>query len=564
MDTDKLISITILIMLNNNFVVKGHILSVADKTVIDGELHVKNGKIEDIIPIPDLDNNAPYILPGLIDAHVHIESSMLLPSQYAKEAVRHGVVGAVCDPHEIANVCGKQGVNFMIENSKQSCFHFAFTAPSCVPATSFETSGYTLNSQDVKQLLEKKEIYSLAEMMNFPGVLNKNEEVLRKIDYAKQVGKPTDGHAPMLDDKDILAYSLAGISTDHESSSYDEAETKIKYGIKCLIREGSAAKNFDNLWQLIDKYPTMTMFCSDDIHPNELQNSYIDTLVKRSIGKGVSLFNILQTSSLNPISHYNLPIGMLRKGDYADFIIVNNLKDFEIQSTFISGEQVFDKANNNLVCNDLLSDNTNIINNFNRSEITEKDIKLIAQTSAIKVIKAKDKELYTKAIVCNAKIQDNFVVSDTENDVLKLVVCNRYNNTKPAIAFINGFGLKNGAMASTIAHDSHNIIAVGTCDELIVKVINQLVANKGGICITNGEKTESLPLPIAGLMSGETIDVVSSKYESLNNFAKSLGCKMNAPFMTMAFMALLVIPEIKLSDKGLFDAKSFEFTSVFA
>ena len=542
-------------------ILRGHILDVVNKQITNGELHIKNGKIASIVPITDLENNAPYIMPGFIDSHVHIESSMLLPSHYADVAIRHGVIGCVCDPHEIANVCGMQGIDYMIEDSRKRNFHFAFTAPSCVPATPFETSGFSLNSNEVRKLLSENEVVGLAEMMNFPGVLNSDEEVMAKILAAKEVGKPIDGHAPMLSGKDLIKYAKAGISTDHECSTLQEAEEKINAGMKIIIREGSAAKNFETLYPLIDKFPEDVMLCADDIHPDELLNGYIDILVKRSVKKGLSLWNILQASSLNPVLHYNLPIGLLRINDSADMI---NLQDMNVILTFINGECVYNSTDNTLDYNDLDNTEKNFPNNFHAIKIKEEDIKCTAQSSAIKVIKAKDKQLFTESIICKANIKNNNIVSDIENDILKIVVYNRYNQSKASVGFIKGFELKKGALASTIAHDSHNIIAIGTSDSMIVKAINELIENKGGICAVDEEKKEILCLPFGGLMTDERVEIVAEKYKSLNNFARELGCRFHVPFMTMAFLALLVIPELKISDKGLFDVKNFCFTSVFA
>ena len=551
-------------MAENVNIITGHVLDIINKKVTDGEVYVKDGKIANIIPKNDVSFESPYIMPGFIDSHVHIESSMLMPSYFADTAVRYGVVGCVCDPHEIANVCGTEGINYMIDNSKARNFHFAFAAPSCVPATSFETSGFTINSVQTRELLARKEVFALAEMMNFPGVLNNDEEVWAKISAAKSMNKPIDGHAPMLSNRDLEKYVLSGISTDHECSTLQEAEEKIRLGMKILIREGSAAKNFEVLYPLIDKYPNMTMFCSDDIHPDELLNGYINQLVKRSLNKGLSVWNILHTSSLNPVLHYRLPVGLLQKNDSADFIIIDNLKDFNILYTFIKGKCVFNSKNSNLVFHKHKEKTENLPNNFYALPIKAEDIKVKARSSAIKVIKAQDKELVTKEIICKAKINAGEIVSDTDEDIIKLVVLNRYRPNTPSVAFINGFGLRNGALASTVAHDSHNIIAIGTDDTLIVKAVNHLIEIKGGICGATYEKTESLPLPFGGLMSNCPIEAVAEKYKSLNAFAESMGCKLKSPFMTMAFMALLVIGELKLSDKGLFDVNSFTFTDLFA
>ena len=399
-------------------------------------------------------------------------------------------------------------------------------------------------------------------MMNFPGVLHGDKETMRKIEAARNAGKPIDGHAPMLSGDDLKKYIAAGITTDHECSSLQEAEEKIHQGMKILIREGSAAKNFETLSPLIEKFSDMTMFCSDDCHPDELISGYIDCLVKRSLQKGYPIWNVLRTSSLNPVVHYRLNAGLLQKGDAADFIVIDNLQDFNVIYTFINGECVYDRTKG---CAAGVNNGNNaekLPNNFCASPLAEADISVRAESKQIKVIKAYDKELFTQQMICKARINDGNIVSDTANDVLKLVVYNRYTPAKPAVGFINGFNLKNGALASTVAHDSHNIIALGTDDRLIIQAINLLIEAKGGICGINSLKHLILPLPAGGLMSEKPVETVATEYQALNDFAKSMGCSFNAPFMTMAFTALLVIPELKLSDKGLFDVNKFAYTSL--
>lgn len=540
--------------MKTNYIV-GHIVDVIDKKIFDGKIIIENGKITGVIPC-SVEKDSPFIMPGFIDSHIHIESSMLKPSSFASIAVKHGTIGAVCDPHEIANVCGKEGIEFIIEDSKKSNFHFAFTVPSCVPSTNFETSGFTLNSKEVEKLLQRKEMYALAEIMNYPGVLNKDEEVLKKIDVAHKIGKPIDGHAPCLSGEGLKTYASYGISTDHECSTIIEAEEKLRLGINIIIRQGSAAKNYEALCNLIDSYPEKIMFCSDDKHPDDLLKGHINELVKESIQRGYNLWNILLAASYNPIKHYNLPIGLIQKGDSADFILVNNLQDFDVLATYINGENVLNSIQD-------AKSSTKTINNFNAKEIDLIDLRVKPLSNIIKVIVAEDKELITKKTISETKIEDNNVVSNEENDVLKFIVCNRYNASKPAIAFIKGFNLKNCALASSIAHDSHNIIAIGTSDKLIQQAVNSLIAIKGGIIALDDREQKILPLEIAGLMSNEDAYIVAEKYKVVNEFAKRHNCAFASPFMTMAFMSLLVIPSLKLSDKGLFDVDKFSFTSLF-
>ncbi len=537
--------------------IKGKIVDVISETIFNGILTVEDGKI---ISIEKSDEEyKEYILPGFVDAHVHIESSMLIPSEFAKLAVRHGTVATVSDPHEIANVLGEKGIDFMINDGKKTPFKFFFGCPSCVPATFFESSGAVLDSEKVKKILDNKDIYFLAEMMNFPGVIFGDIDIWDKINYANKLGKPIDGHAPMLQGEDLKKYASANITTDHESSTLKEATDKIKLGIKLQIREGSAAKNFTALYRLIDLHPDDVMLCSDDLHPDDLAKGHINLLIKRGLNYDVNFFNILRTATYNPIKHYNLDVGLLQKGDSADFIVVEDLKYLKIKKTYISGELVYDGKNVFIEAK-----NTIKINKFNCTKITEKDIIVKAEANKINVIEAYDGELTTKKVELNAKIIDGNIVSNTKKDILKIVVLNRYSKkSKPMVGFIRGFNLKKGAISSTIAHDSHNIIAIGTSDKEIVQAINALCDSKGGIVVSENEKIDILKLNIAGIMTDEPGEIVAEKYKDLNKKAKKLGTKFNSPFMTLAFMALLVIPEIKIGDKGLFDVSQFSPISLF-
>ncbi|MCD6111771.1 MAG: adenine deaminase [Bacteroidales bacterium] len=535
--------------------ISGNIVDVVNDEIYQGTIFIENNKISDIkIGKTDCKN---YILPGLIDAHVHVESSMLIPSEFARLAVTHGTVASVSDPHEIANVLGIDGVKYMIDNGKKVPFKFFFGAPSCVPATPFETSGAILGPDEIEKLLKLDDIKYLAEMMNFPGVLFKDENVIKKINIAKKYNKVVDGHAPGLKGEDAAKYAAAGISTDHECFTIEEALDKIKAGMLIEIREGSAAKNFEALVDLIKDYPDKIMFCSDDKHPNDLVKGHINSLIKRSINKGFDPLTVIKICTYNPVKHYNLEVGLLQKNDFADFIIVDDLKNFNVLKTYINGEKV---AENNISLIDSVNESTP--NLFNASEISEDDIQIKAESDTAKVIKAFDGQLITEEIDIKPKVVNNYIQCDTDNDILKIVVMNRYSKAKPSVALINNFSLKKGAIASTVAHDSHNIIAVGTSDKDIVKAINILVKNKGGISLVNDNEEISLPLPVAGIMSNKDAYYIAEKYEDIDRKAKELGTKLSAPYMTLSFMALLVIPELKLSDKGLFDGKKFEFTSV--
>ena len=539
----------------NNQTISGQIVDVVAKRIFSGTLHIENGKISKIIEESVSEND--YIIPGFVDAHVHVESSMLIPSEFARLAVCHGSVATISDPHEIGNVLGVKGVKYMINNGKKTPFKFHFGAPSCVPATGFETAGAEITVDDVKDLLALPEIHYLTEMMNFPGVLFDDPEVLAKIQAAKDAGKPIDGHAPGLMGADVKKYINAGITTDHECFTKAEALEKLKYGMKILIREGSAAKNFDELISLLDVYPDMIMFCSDDKHPNDLVEGHINTLAKRAIAKGCNIMNVLRACSYNIIKHYNMNVGLLQENDPADFCVVTDLKDFSVIKTVINGSLV---AENNKTL--IPSVDEELVNNFNCSPITIDQIKVPAITKNIKVIEVEDGQLVTKKSTAQLTPIDGYLESDTTQDVLKMVVVNRYFNAQPAIAFVKNYGLQQGALASCVAHDSHNIIAVGVSDEDIVKAINLVVEQKGGVSLANGIEELILPLPVAGIMSEKNGYNVADAYEKIDLRSKELGVKLQAPYMTMSFCALLVIPELKLSDKGLFDGNKFEFTTL--
>lgn len=549
-------------MKTTSFEIQGHVVDVVHRKIFDGKVIIRNGIIYDILETP-LHGNVPYIMPGFIDAHVHVESSMVPPSEFARMAVRHGSVGAICDPHEIGNVLGVAGVKFMINNAKQTKFRFAFGAPSCVPATNFETTGFSISANDVEALFANTEVSFLAEMMNFPGVIHNDREVWKKIRIAQHYGVPIDGHAPALSGKDLETYINAGISTDHECCTIKEAEEKIKSGMHILIREGSAAKNFEALCPLLETHPEKVMFCSDDKHPDDLKKGHINALVKRACNKGYNIFDVLRAANHNPIKHYGLHAGLLQKGDPADFILVDDFTHFSILSTYISGEKV---AHDGISL--LPHCIPEIKNHFHTRKLTLSDIevKIPNGPSApldhfwLKVLEVKEGELFTKEIHCKPTLQNGKPVSNTESDVLKVVVKNRYNDSAPAVAFVRGFGLRQGAIGCSIAHDSHNLIAVGVSDEDILSVLNAIIDQQGGIATAHGTSLNLFPLPIAGLMSDRTGDDTAAAYEQLNATIMSRGCLLSAPFMTMAFIPLLVIPELKLSDRGLFDGNKFAFT----
>ena len=594
----------------NSFSISGNLVDVHTQTIYPAEVKIENGRILSIQKIDGSRLLTPdYLLPGFIDSHIHIESSMLVPSEFARLAVVHGTVASVSDPHEIANVCGLEGVEFMIENGRTVPFKFNFGAPSCVPATIFETAGAALDSTDVEKLLQRDEIKYLSEMMNVPGVLNGDEEVMKKIAAAHRLNKPVDGHAPGLRGEDARKYiaslnppkggtldsdtlnltantkngftdlktnlhlsesenppSGGGGATDHECFTAEEALDKLKYGMKIIIREGSAAKNFEALVDLLNDYPNQMMFCSDDKHPDSLVLGHINQLCARAIAKGIDLFKVLKAACINPVQHYKLEVGLLREGDAADFILVKDLENFEVVKTFINGELVAEEGKSKIK-----SKKSKIINSFSCNKRNAEDFAVEWNNeNNIPVIEALDGQLITNRLSLKPKVADNKIVSDIENDILKLVVVNRYTDAPVAAAFIKNFGLKKGAIASSVAHDSHNIVAVGVDDESISKAVNLVIEKQGGVSATSSqllskrERLEDsndliLPLPVAGLMSNEDGYKIAEAYTAIDKMVKEeLGSTLSAPFMTLSFMALLVIPHLKLSDKGLFDGDKFK------
>ena len=549
-----------------NFSVKGNVVDIFSKKIFPGKVIIEDWKIKAVEHLSADQKLSNFILPGFVDAHVHIESSMLVPSEFAKLAVVHGTVATISDPHEIANVSGLAGVEFMIENGKTVPFKFHFGAPSCVPATIFETAGAALNAEAVDLLLQKDEIHYLSEMMNFPGVLHGDDEVMKKIASSKKYNKPVDGHAPGLRGELAKKYIDAGISTDHECFTREEALDKLQFGMKILIREGSAAKNFEALIDLLNDYPDRMMFCSDDKHPDSLVEGHINLLCQRAVAKGIDVFKVLQAACINPVEHYKMNVGLLREGDAADMIVVEDLENFKVIETYINGELVAANGISKVKC-----EKSEVINNFNCYEKEVADFKYdpaFGGTNSkpqIEVIEALDGQLITNKIMVTPKIINDEIVSDVENDILKMVVVNRYKNSVVAKAFVKNFGLKHGAIASSVAHDSHNIIAVGVDDESICKAVNLVIKEKGGIALTPNPSSQVergaivLPLPVAGLMSNEDGYKIAELYTAIDKAAKDLGSKLSAPFMTLSFMALLVIPHLKLSDLGLFDGDRFEF-----
>ena len=545
--------------MSTEFSIRAQVVDLDSKEVKPAEVRVADGKIAAIESIEG-EQPTTYLTPGFIDAHVHVESSMLVPTEFARAAVVHGTVASVSDPHEIGNVLGAEGVRYMLENGDKTPFKFCFGAPSCVPATTFETSGAAISVAEVEELLDDPRIGYLSEMMNFPGVLNGDPECLAKIKASQERGKPVDGHAPGLRGKQAAAYVAAGMTTDHECFTLEEALDKVAVGCKISIREGSAARNFDALQSLITSHPGMTMLCSDDKHPDELVEGHINQLLKRAVAGGADLFEALRAACVTPVEHYALPVGQLRVGDSADFVEVDSLTEFNVLRTWIDGELVAEGGKTLLPRVEVET-----ANNYAARMVAPAEL-LIADEGAVSlnVIQAIDGQLITKALQEKPRVSDGKITTSPEDDLLKLVVVNRYAQAPPAVAFIEGFGLERGALASSVAHDSHNVIAVGASDEDLCAAINLVMENRGGlsaVCVESGD-SEALPLPVAGLMATGTCQEVGDAYAKLDRLVKAWGSPLRAPYMTLSFMALLVIPSLKLSDKGLFDGDRFEFVPV--
>ncbi|MFO0414294.1 MAG: adenine deaminase [Bacteroidota bacterium] len=562
--------------MSSKFQLSGNLVNVFTKEIYFGTLEIQDGKIFSHKKSGPENSSFPYYLPGFIDSHVHIESSMLVPSEFARLAVVHGTVATISDPHEIANVCGIEGVEYMIENGKTVPFKFNFGAPSCVPATVFETAGDTLDAEAVKQLLQRPEIKYLSEMMNFPGVLHGDEEVLKKIEAARALGKPIDGHAPGLRGEAAKKYietPLAKeegdviISTDHECFTKEEALDKIGYGMKIIIREGSAAKNFEALIDLLHDYPDQILFCSDDKHPDSLILGHINQLCARAVEKGINIFNVLQAACVNPVTHYKLGVGLLREGDDADFVCVNNLREFKVSETYIRGQLVAKEG-----VSFIQSAKPGIVNRFQCEEqdaeafLFKKEEWIKAEDSYVPVVEVLDGQLITNRLSVPTSsfiIEDGIMQANTEKDLLYMVVVNRYNPAPVAKCFVHRFGLQKGAIASSVAHDSHNIIAVGTSADALQRAVNLVIREKGGVSAVyeeDGQWRESVvALPVAGLMSNEDGYKVAQAYSNIDAMSREMGSSLQAPYMSLSFMALLVIPHLKLSDKGLFDGDRFEF-----
>ena len=562
------------------------ILDVVTDSIMPVRISIEDGIFKEVTPITVTEGESVdiqgLVLPGFIDSHIHIESSMLTPAQFARIAVRHGTTGVVCDPHEIANVLGIEGIESMIENAKSVPFNFNFTAPSCVPATSFETSGATLDSSDIEYLLKKDEVVALGETMNFPGVVNGDEEVLKKLELARKYGKRIDGHAPLLSGEDLDKYLEQGILTDHECTNVFEVIEKKMKGMRIMVRDGSSAKDLDDLLDINANQersrdagqlgiiyrdifekgiysPLFDFIVSDDKHPDELVKGHLNVSIKKAVDLGIDIIKAISMVTINPAYFYGLNCGVIAEGAQADFIVVDSLFDLNVLKTYIGGKCVFDGENVLFEAPEIEAKNSI---NASKKTAGDFDIHYDGDECEVNVIECVDGSLLTEKITAKLQVKDGVVQSDNVQDVLKISVVERYGSNTVANAFIKGFGLKKGAIASSIAHDSHNIITVGYDSEMMARAVNKVIENKGGISVVSEDFCDSLALPIAGLMCNEDAFDVAEKWDDLYDKTVSCGCKLEYPFMTMAFMALLVLPSIKISDKGLFDGDSFEFMDV--
>lgn len=545
--------------------IQSNLVDLQERTIYPVELQIESGRIQLIRKIEQAPEGSGYLLPGFVDAHVHVESSMLPPSEFARMAVVHGTVATVSDPHEIANVLGKAGVDYMLDDADRVPFKFCFGAPSCVPATGFETAGANMDAAAVTELLENPAIGYLSEMMNFPGVLFEDAEVMAKIAAAKRLGKPVDGHAPGLRGDDARRYFAAGIETDHECFTYEEGREKAQLGVKILIREGSAARNFEALWPLLREFPEQVMFCSDDKHPDDLVRGHINELAARALAKGCDLFDVLRAACVNPVKHYRLKVGQLNYGDPADFIVVEDLTHFKVRETWLEGQKV---AENGHTLLPRITAGTP--NQFVALPKTPEQFRIRAaenngQTATVRVIGALDGQIVTESQQALLSVHNEQIMSDPTRDLLKIAVVNRYApDVPPALGFVHGFGLQQGALASSVAHDSHNIVAVGTDDVTLCAAVNAVIEAGGGISAANSAgATQVLPLPIAGLMSPADGYELAQQYGILDQWTKeTLGCTLRAPFMVLSFLALPVIPQLKMTDRGLFDVGTFGYVPV--
>jgi adenine deaminase len=533
-------------------IIRGNLLNFSTEEIYGAEIQIQNGKISCVKPVKEDFNN--LILPGFIDAHIHIESSMLTPSRFAEAVVPHGTTSVISDPHEIANVMGLEGIEYMNRDASSVPLKVLMTVPSCVPATKFETSGAVISQFEVEKLLKKENMVALGEMMNFPGVIHEDPVVMAKLDAAKRIGKPIDGHSPLLSGYELCKYIAAGISTDHECSNLQEVLEKRRLGMKIMLREGSSARNLKDLAASGGDF-----IVSDDKHPGDLLKGHIDVMVRKAIEYGIDPFEAVKMVTINPAEHYNLGTGTIYPGKAADIIVVNNMKDMNVERVFIDGNLVAKEGKCLFIVKPLKLPNTFSLKPKKPSDF---NVKSSNPTEIVRVIDVVEDQIVTKESSAILDTVKGNLEADLDNDILKISVVERYGFGRISNAFIKGFGLKNGAIATSIAHDSHNILSVGTNSKDIAIAVNTVLRNNGGLVAVFNDDCYSLKLPLAGLMSIKPASEVSSDLNMLHRVVKNMGSKLQSPFMTLSFMALLVIPALKISDQGLFDVEKFDFVDL--
>ena len=535
--------------------IKSNIVNVITDEIYPAEVEIKEGHIKRVTQLNRKQDTT--MIPGLIDSHIHIESSMLVPTRFAQTALKHGTTSVITDPHEIANVMGIEGINYMINDSKNTPLNFYFTVPSCVPSTKYETNGATLDSKITDELLSQKDFIGLSEVMDYHAVLNDEEEITKKIESAKKYNKTIDGHAPLLRSTKLQKYISAGITTDHESVTKEEVIEKKRLGMKIMIREGSESKTLKDFINLKPDF-----IVTDDLKAEELVKGHLNTIIEKAVKLGYDIQEILKLVTINPAQHYQLNTGSITPGRKADLVILDNLEDFNIKEVISSGIRAY--KNNKLLINPQPQPLTTKINVKNK---TAEDFEILTHNknttkALVNIIKVTDNQIVTDNITREVKVKDGKIQTNTKDDTLKISVVERYGHTTTYTALITGFGLTDGAISSSVAHDSHNIITIGTNSQLMAKATNEVIDNNGGLAAVNNNQTISLKLEVAGLMTKDNAEKVAQKSSQINEYTKTLGSKLTNPFSTLSFMALPVVPALKITDKGLFNVDENKFIPV--
>jgi len=544
------------------------IINVFSGEIIPGSIAVAKGYIAGFGSYPAkrvVDMKGRFVAPGFIDAHVHIESSMSCPAEFARCVLPHGTTTVAADPHEIANVLGAEGIGYMIDSSKDQPVNIYYTLPSCVPATDMETSGAKLGADDLLPFMNNSQIIALAEMMNFPGVIYRDNEVLRKIEGMKKQRKPVDGHAPGLTGRDLHAYISAGISSDHECTTEKEAKEKLNAGMHIMIREGTGAKNLKNLLPIINRQTSRRlMWCTDDRHPHDIiKEGHIDFIVRSAIRMGLDPLTAIQMATINTAEYFGLNnVGAIGPGRQADLVVFSDIKNPVIEEVYFRGNLA---AREGKILPEIKKPAPlNIWPSMN-VDIDKIDFSIPAVSRQARVIEIIPHQLITGQSLIKVAVSGNSAISDIKRDILKIAVVERHKGTgNTAVGFVRGFDLKQGALASSVAHDSHNIIIVGTNDEDMKTALEAVFKMGGGLAAaSNGKILANLSLPIAGLMSLQPVKTIKEKLDNLIDISREFGSSLNDPFMTLSFLALPVIPELKITDKGLVDVAKFRIVPLF-